>query len=189
MSRFDPRVLEKHLPRGDGDDRKPCRRDIVERGGLGRDLVGLDQRVLGIAADELVVCRAVHGVAEREHADAGAERRHRAADVGAERQRQRLAHPAFADQPVPRPDACRLHGDQHLARPRHRTGNLVEPDGVDAAKSVDSNGSHYSSPLVSSSFAISVTRSGSKPNFRWSSLSGADAPNVFMPMMRPDLPT
>jgi hypothetical protein len=37
--------------------------------------------------------------------------------------------------------------------------------------------------------AISVTRPGSNPNFRCSSLSGADAPNVFMPMLRPALPT
>ena len=44
-------------------------------------------------------------------------------------------------------------------------------------------------PLPSSSLAISVTRSGSNPNFRCSSFSGADAPNVFMPMTRPDLPT
>jgi hypothetical protein len=59
---------------GDGDDRKARRRDIVEPGRLGRDLAGVDQRVLGIAADELVVCRAIHGVAECQHADAGAER-------------------------------------------------------------------------------------------------------------------
>ena len=43
--------------------------------------------------------------------------------------------------------------------------------------------------LPSSSLATSVTRSGSNPYFRKSSLSGADAPNVFMPMMRPDWPT
>ena len=59
LPRFDTRVLEQHLPRGNGDDRKPRRCDVVERGGLERDLVGLDQRVLGIAADELVVRRAV----------------------------------------------------------------------------------------------------------------------------------
>ena len=35
LSRFDPRVLEQHLPRGDGDDGKTRRRDIVEPGGLG----------------------------------------------------------------------------------------------------------------------------------------------------------
>ena len=74
LPRFDTRVLEQHLPRGNGDDRKARRCDVVERGGLERDLVGLDQRVLGIAADELVVRRAVHGIAEREHADADAER-------------------------------------------------------------------------------------------------------------------
>src|SRR6516162_3333385 len=44
-------------------------------------------------------------------------------------------------------------------------------------------------PLPSNSFATSATRSGSNPYFRSSSLSGADAPNVFMPMTRPDLPT
>src|SRR5215472_8307032 len=44
-------------------------------------------------------------------------------------------------------------------------------------------------PLPRSCLAISVTRSGSNPYFRSSSLSGADAPNVFMPMTRPDLPT
>lgn len=71
-------------------------------------------------------------------------------DVGAEGQRQRLAKAAlaFADQPVPRPDARRLHNDQHLARLRHRTGNLVEPHGVDAAGFMNSNGSHHSSPRL-----------------------------------------
>src|SRR5262249_6709780 len=43
--------------------------------------------------------------------------------------------------------------------------------------------------LPRSCLTISVTRSGSKPNFRCSSLSGAEAPKVFMPMMRPDGPT
>src|SRR5215469_13390520 len=44
--------------------------------------------------------------------------------------------------------------------------------------------------LPRSSFATSVTRSGSNRNLRCNSLRGADAPNVFMPMMRPDfLPT
>jgi hypothetical protein len=38
--------------------------------------------------------------------------------------------------------------------------------------------------LPSSSFATSVTRSGSNPYLRCSSLSGVDAPNVFMPMPR-----
>src|SRR5262249_22457383 len=44
-------------------------------------------------------------------------------------------------------------------------------------------------PLPSSSLTTSVTRSGSNPYFRNSSLSGAEAPNVFMPMTRPDQPT
>jgi len=43
--------------------------------------------------------------------------------------------------------------------------------------------------LPSCAFAAAATRSGSNPNFLWSSLSGADAPNVFMPIMQPDLPT
>jgi hypothetical protein len=41
----------------------------------------------------------------------------------------------------------------------------------------------------SCSFAAATTLSGSKPNFLWSSLSGAEAPNVFMPMTRPVGPT
>ena len=43
--------------------------------------------------------------------------------------------------------------------------------------------------LPSNSFAAATTRSGSKPNFLCNSFSGADAPKVFMPIMRPDLPT
>ena len=43
--------------------------------------------------------------------------------------------------------------------------------------------------LPSCAFAAAATWSGSKPNFLWSSLSGADAPNVCMPIMRPALPT
>src|SRR5262249_37065879 len=44
--------------------------------------------------------------------------------------------------------------------------------------------------LPSSSFATSVTRSGSNWNLRNNSFKGADAPNVFMPTIRPDfLPT
>src|SRR5262245_50530313 len=104
----------------------------------------------GTTPDEEVVCCAIHSVTEREHVDVGTERGHRAADVGAEGQRQRLAEAAlaFADQPVPRPHARRLHSDQHLARPRHRTGNLVEPHGVDAAGFMNSNGSHHSPPRL-----------------------------------------
>jgi hypothetical protein len=41
----------------------------------------------------------------------------------------------------------------------------------------------------SSSLATATTCSGSKPNFFWSSLRGAEAPKVFMPMVRPDRPT
>ena len=43
--------------------------------------------------------------------------------------------------------------------------------------------------LPSCSFAAATTWSGSNPNFLWSSLSGAEAPNVFMPMTWPDVPT
>ena len=50
LSRFDPRVLEQHLPRGNGDDGKARRCDVVERGGLARDLTGLDQRLFRPAA-------------------------------------------------------------------------------------------------------------------------------------------
>ena len=41
----------------------------------------------------------------------------------------------------------------------------------------------------STSMAAATTRSGSKPNLRCSSLSGAEAPKVFMPMTRPSGPT
>jgi hypothetical protein len=37
--------------------------------------------------------------------------------------------------------------------------------------------------------AAATTWSGSKPNFFWSSFSGAEAPKVFMPMTSPELPT
>jgi hypothetical protein len=39
------------------------------------------------------------------------------------------------------------------------------------------------------SFAAATILSALKPNFFSSSLSGADAPNVFMPITRPDAPT
>ncbi len=41
----------------------------------------------------------------------------------------------------------------------------------------------------SSSLAAATTHSGSKPNLRCNSLSGAEAPKVFMPMTRPAAPT
>lgn len=44
-------------------------------------------------------------------------------------------------------------------------------------------------PLPRSSFATATRRSGSNPNFRWSSLSGADAPKVVIPITRPAEPT
>src|SRR5262249_46830030 len=43
--------------------------------------------------------------------------------------------------------------------------------------------------LPSSSLAAAATRPGSNPNFSCSAFSGAEAPNVFMPMTRPALPT
>jgi hypothetical protein len=87
LSRFDPRVLEQHLPRGNGDDRKARGCNVIECGRLARDPAGLGQRVLGIASDKPVVCRAVDSLAEREHVDVGTERGHGAADVGADGQR------------------------------------------------------------------------------------------------------
>jgi hypothetical protein len=42
---------------------------------------------------------------------------------------------------------------------------------------------------ASSSLAAATTRPGSKPNLRCSSLSGADAPKVFIPMTWPPTPT
>src|SRR5579863_9965668 len=49
-------------------------------------------------------------------------------------------------------------------------------------------------PLIQSffpscSFAAATNLSGSKPNFLCSSLRGAEAPNVFIPMTRPVGPT
>ena len=52
---------------------------------------------------------------------------------------------------------------------------------------VGDNGYAYFLPSIS--FTVATTRSGSNPNFFCSSLSGADAPNVFMPMTRPASPT
>jgi hypothetical protein len=46
---------------------------------------------------------------------------------------------------------------------------------------------NYFSP--SCSFVAAATCFGSELNFLWSSLSDADAPNGFMPMTWPDVPT
>src|SRR2546427_10676637 len=43
--------------------------------------------------------------------------------------------------------------------------------------------------LPNCSFAAATTRSGSKPNFLWSSLRGAEAPKVFIPITWPEVPT
>ncbi len=42
--------------------------------------------------------------------------------------------------------------------------------------------------VFNNSFATVMTASGSNPNFLWSSLSGAEAPNVCIPIMRPLAP-
>src|SRR2546428_5239482 len=44
-------------------------------------------------------------------------------------------------------------------------------------------------PLPNCALAAATTRSGSKPNFLWSSFNGAEAPNVFIPITEPDVPT
>src|SRR5215831_18684282 len=152
----------------------------------------------GTTPDEEVVCCAIHSVTEREHVDVGTERGHCAADVGAEGQRQRLAEAAlaFADQPVPRPHARRLHSDQHLARPRRRTGNLVEPHGVDAAGFMNSNGSHHS-PLAVSKFDARLIKLLLKARRFNATLVGSDevsfaalaeregvSPSYFTPLVR-----
>ncbi len=43
--------------------------------------------------------------------------------------------------------------------------------------------------LPNSSLAAATTRSGSKPNFLWSSLGGAEPPKVFIPITWPEVPT
>src|SRR5262249_5866834 len=66
-----------------------------------------------------------------------------------------------------------------VERPLHR--------GRPAVQAEDTKGhAHF---LPSRFLATATTRSGSKPNFFCSSLSGADAPNVFMPMTWPRGPT
>src|SRR6478736_5526356 len=52
---------------------------------------------------------------------------------------------------------------------------------------VGDNGYAYFLPSIS--FTVATTRSGSNPNLFCSSLSGAEAPNVSMPMTRPASPT
>ena len=43
--------------------------------------------------------------------------------------------------------------------------------------------------LLSCALAAAATWSGSNPNFLWSSLSGAEAPKVFIPITWPEVPT
>ena len=67
---------------------------------------------------------------------------------------------------------------------------IIEGDFIEAVHDLSGGaGRHPVQELPSNSLTISTTRSGSKPNFFCSSLSGADDPNVFMPIMRPAGPT
>src|SRR5215471_5374631 len=61
------------------------------------------------------------------------------------------------------------------------TRRIAEHRGVGYSRLV-----HY---LCSCCLAAPTTASGSNPNFLCSSLRGAEAPKVFMPMTRPELPT
>ena len=72
-------------------------------------------------------------------------------------------------------------GPSQLTLPAHHLSltSTFTPDGL--------AGVHHWHP--SSSLAAATTRSGSKPNLRCSSLSGADAPKVFIPMTWPPTPT
>jgi len=83
--------------------------------------------------------------------------------------------------------------DDHGARPRNGTVGLratrrLAPLNVYVCAAFGSIAvlSHL---RPSSSWAIATMRSGSKPNLRCSSLSGADAPKVCMPMTWPVAPT
>jgi len=71
---------------------------------------------------------------------------------------------------------------------------LASWDGMGIAQLSTSQDGRAPLPAVfqarpSISNAVVTTRSGSKPNLCCSSLSGAEAPKVFMPMMRPAAPT
>jgi hypothetical protein len=117
LSQFDPRVLEQHLPRRDGDDRKARRSNVVERGGLARNLAGLDQPIFGIAPTNWSFIAPLYGIAEANTPMPASKRGHRAADFGAEGQGNGLADPTFAPQPIPQYDVRHLRGDQHPPAP------------------------------------------------------------------------
>ncbi len=72
-------------------------------------------------------------------------------------------------------------GDQRYKKPRLAGGVFVETILFPARI--------YSTFSRNSSFACSTTCAVLKPNFFASSFNGADAPNVFMPMMIPSDPT
>ncbi len=65
----------------------------------------------------------------------------------------------------------------------HRAGDVVQPEAL--AEIVELlRGLHSMTSL-----AASTTLSGVKPNFDIASLSGAEVPNVFIPIVRPFSPT
>ena len=87
-----------------------------------------------------------------------------------------------------------LFGLYALARPPDRA--LLPTHSAVSAGRIEQVAHHTLRPatclahgLRSWAFAAVITWSGSNPNFFWSSLSGADAPNVRMPMMCPTVPT
>src|SRR5260370_39153219 len=98
-----------------------------------------------------------------------------------------------------RADIVRGVEDQHL----HASRSAREDAEIDAARTDRRSQRRAPSPAVrivlqgvrsayalpNWAFAATTTRSGSKPNFLCSSFSGAEAPNVFIPITWPDVPT
>src|SRR5262245_21430177 len=85
--------------------------------------------------------------------------------------------------------SCQVHNGQRLAHDATLSYLLYTPAyaGDAVRRPLPAKGTPHLLP--SSSFAAAVTRSGSNPKCRCSSLSGAEEPNVFMPMTRPAAPT
>src|SRR5262249_243476 len=69
--------------------------------------------------------------------------------------------------------------------PQHRGDVLLQ---IEAGVIRSDDDLHTVTPVMTD-FAAATTASAPKPNFFCSSLSGADAPNVAMPMILPPEPT
>jgi hypothetical protein len=144
------RLLEQRLQGGDCDDRNGCGVYVRDRGRLARNHGSRRDRVVSIAAGELWIGDAEHGIASRARGHVRTYGLDDARQIGSQGQREWLRKRALAgpDPTIPGADSGNLHPNEDFAISQAQRVLFLEADHFGTAELMDPAGFAAGNELI-----------------------------------------